>query len=208
MTESTISATDRGAKGGTREVALTLLQHYSGFYGDVELYWEDGAEVVTWMTDGDNPSPGFSPEPAAGPVEFYPLVPLGTQGKYRGIRVGVASIIAIDLVGGFGGVADVGGSSITVHIRQNGTIISSQTQYDPEPAWHGWVGSFTFSLPDILAAAGDEFEASVRFAGWSGFEYFATIPGQLNPATHFRVTGETRPGGPFLRGHATFAASL
>jgi len=63
-------------------------------------------------------------------------------------------------------------------------------------------GSFQFTETGIVARAGDEFEISVVFLDWVGFQYYATGPGENNPYTHRGVTGQTTHGlRPFLRGH-------
>jgi hypothetical protein len=173
-------------------MSLTLFGHYSGFYGDVDLWWPDGSEVVTWSTDGDHPGPGFTAEPAVGPIEFYPTTPLGSQGQWRGIRVLAAGLLNISVAGGFGGVAS-DHSEITVALRQNGVIIHSETQTGPSLGLYSFIGSFNFSLTDIAAAAGDEFEVSVIWPNaWAGFQFFATNPGDTATNTHFRVTGTTQ----------------
>ena len=206
---ATITGSDRGAKGGTRTLNMTLFEHASGFYGCApDEAWGDGATIVGWRADGDHPSGGFYPEPANGPVEIIPYKAPPAVCLHRGIRVTTASIIALDLKGWFGGVSGGIGTSITVQIRQNGTVISSQFEADPDPGLHFWGSSLSLNPTDILAAAGDEFEVSVVFTSWVGFEFFASNPGDLNDSTHFRVTGETLPGKPFLRAHVTIAASI
>jgi len=210
VSESTITGTSRFTGGGpSRGLAMTLFEHYSGFYGcsPAEVL-PDGHTVVGWKTDGDHPSGGFYAEPASGPVELIGYLDPPSACAYRGIRVTAAAIVAIDLVGRFGGISP-GAARITVSVRRNGVIIASELKQDSYGGVHAWGGAFTFSLTDVAAVAGDEFEVSVKFELWLDFAYFATIPGNANADTHFRVIGDTiGGGGEFLRGHATFAASL
>ena len=211
MTESTITGTSRFGGGGEPvPFTMTLFEHHSGFYGcDPDEAWGDGGIVVGWKTDGDNPGAGFLAEPASGPVQLITFRGPPAFCAYRGIRVTRASDLAIDLAGGFGGVAGPLGSAITVEIRQNGTVIYSEMQSDPSPGLHFWGGAFAITSPIIATAAGDELEVSVVFTNWVDYQYFATQPGNANANTHFRVTGETTDGSRgFLRGHGTFAASL
>lgn len=160
------------------------LNHGSGFYGPpTPLYFPDGSEVVVWLFNGDTPASGWTAEPSSGAAAGIDGSASGWP--WRGIRVTAYSIVRIDLQGGFGGVANPG-ATVTVAIRQNGTVISTQTQ-----TYTGgggtWQGTFTFALTGITAQAGDEFEVSYANTGWAGFQYFARTGAELNPLSHFRV---------------------
>ncbi len=170
-----------------------LLDHGSGFYGPpTPLYFPDGAEVVVWGFNGDHvgnrSSAGWSVEPSSGLIEGIDASPSGWT--WRGIRVLAFSVIRIDMQGGYGGVAG-NGATITVDVRRNGTIIHTETQLGPTfppGGFGGWYGTFTFHLSAIEAQANDEFEIGFSTTGWVGFQFFAAIPGELNPDSHFRIT--------------------
>jgi len=206
VTEATVTGTDRAAGGAIRALYAEMVAHSSGFYGyQPRLFWPDGSEVVTFRGTAEDPPAGFPlywPIPLSGPVEY---IPVETQ-VWRGFRIMVDATIDIDSAGRFGGVSTGTSTSITVTVRRNGTIISSQTQTDSNPGVHFWGDMVYFALSGIDVAADDTIEMGVSFANWAGFEYYASIPADGFELSHFFVMGETRPSAPLLRGHVTFAA--
>ena len=149
------------------------LKGLSGLYSVVPaLYNPDGSEVVCWEADGDNPPAGWGVEPSYGSaagVSYVSAASSGPGSKWRGIRVTKWSVVRITHFGSFSGVSS-DTASVTVAIRQNGAVISSQTQNwsAPPGTLGGFGGSFTFALT-VGAAPQDTFEVSVVFTGWAGF---------------------------------------
>jgi len=208
--DATITASDRGAGGGTRAVSRTLFQHYAGFYGcDPGTYeYEEGALLVGWDTDGDNPPMGWFGEPSSGPIDLEPY-PGGAAVActFRGLRVTASSRIDIHHSGhglgvAFGNAGDP--AYYIIQLRQNGTVIEEYAKYDTNyEGLHTFgiiPGTVIFDIVGVVAAAGDLFEVSVIMGGsWAGFQYYATIPADRNGESHFRISGDTLPGRPFLR---------
>jgi hypothetical protein len=172
----------------TEDLYMALFAQSSGFWRcEPEETWPDGSEVVAWSGSGDDPPSGFTGEPSEGAIIEIDHRP-ATACKYRGIRVLAPATVDIALQGSHSGVADGSSTSITVHIRQNGTIISQQTNTSSGVGLHSWTDEFTFALTNIDCESGDEFEVSVEFVNY-GFAYFAKIPGQLNEDSHLRIDG-------------------
>jgi hypothetical protein len=166
--------------------------HGAGFYGpESRATWPDGAWIVGWRSNGDDDPPiGGNPpaaSPTSGPITFIAFAEGGEAFPYRGIKVGPAGVVDVIHYGRFGGVAETG-CSITVAIRQNGTVISTQTQNHTGGLGY-WGGYFSFSLPDVTVAAGDEFGVSAYMPGWAGFEYYAITAGDTVTESHLTVSG-------------------
>ncbi len=190
----------------TAALNARLYWQHSGFYGcESVAHYGDGAEVVGWEFDGDNPRTGLDGSATTGAAEFVPYSVAGTACKWDGIRILADATVDIYMGGRFGGVASEAGSSIKVDVRRNGTIIHTETQTDPSPAVHFWGGEFVFdpasiaALNDVELSAEDVITVSVTFSNWAGFEYFAAIPSDTSYYATLWITGtgafdQTLPG--------------
>jgi len=173
-----------------------LNWHHGGFYGCQPVSnYEDGAEIIGWECTGDVPHAGiFYVHPTTGAAEFVPY-PVSGACVYLGIRITADATVDIESVGRFGGVSGGTSTSITVHVRQNGTIIGSHTETDPNPGIHAWGGIITINLTDIAVLAEDVFTVSVTFTNWVDFDFYAAIPADGYAQSHFFVSGTGAWGG-------------
>jgi hypothetical protein len=209
MSDATITASDRGAKGDTRALSMSLLYCSGGFYGkDPDARWPDAdhdVRVVGWVRTGDDSPPGWYPEPSYGPVEGIEYPPIDQGSPWRGIRVTAASIINIHHHGEFGGVTTALGT-MTSQLRHNGVVIYSETLQ--APGFGSWNGGFDYEVTNVVAAAGDEFEISFWYEHWVDYIFYANLPADRNYNGNLRISGETLPGKPFLRASVNTTSPL
>ena len=176
----------------TEPLSASLFRH-----GDCSgSLWGDGARRVGFGSDGDNPPSGFVAEPLVGAVEYLPfggLIGCGSSLLSPGFKLTADAIVNIDSRGRFAGVSS-GSSSITISLRQNGTIIDSVTATDNRPpGLQYWGGMLDLVKAGIDAADGDEFELGCVFTDWGGFPEYEYSPADGQQDTHFRITGASGP---------------
>jgi hypothetical protein len=150
--------------------------------------------VVLYDYLGDAPPSGWDPYATSGPVEAVGCVDFNLNPGYYGIRVLGSGTVSVEHYGGYGGVSEYG-DTITWAIRQNGTVIVSDSWTDPVAGWGHVAQETTYLLiEDVAVAADDVFDVYVTVAGGETWQnvYYRKVGVPWNPS--LKVWGDVAPG--------------